>query len=112
MRNQLIYSDPKFLFIAVTTFIVSFCSIIYELVFAQALSIVFGNTVLQYSLAIGIYLFFLGIGSFYVSKMYMRPGFNPYEFFIKIEVLITFAAILGLIFIFYLSSFPFEKYKA
>ena len=45
------------------TLIVAFCSIIYELVMAQTLSVLLGNTVLQYSITIGVYLAALGIGS-------------------------------------------------
>lgn len=45
------------------TLIVAFCSIVYELVMAQTLSVLLGNTVLQYSITIGVYLAALGIGA-------------------------------------------------
>ena len=45
------------------TFIVSFCSIVYELLLAQTLSTVLGNTVVRYSLTIGFYLAAKGIGA-------------------------------------------------
>ena len=45
------------------TLIVAFCSIVYELLMAQTLSVILGNTVMQYSITIGVYLASLGIGS-------------------------------------------------
>jgi spermidine synthase len=49
------------------TFIVSFCSIVYELLLAQTLSTVLGNTVLRYSLTIGFYLAAKGVGAMLCS---------------------------------------------
>jgi len=45
------------------TFTVAYCSIVYELLLAQALSTVLGNTVLRYSLTIGFYLAAKGLGA-------------------------------------------------
>ena len=47
----------------IITFVVALCSIVYELLMAQTLSVLLGNTVLQYSITIGVYLASLGIGS-------------------------------------------------
>jgi len=44
-------------------FIVALCSIVYELLMAQTLSVLLGNTVVQYSITIGVYLASLGVGS-------------------------------------------------
>ena len=49
------------------TFIVSFCSIVYELLLAQTLSTVLGNTVLRYCLTIGFYLAAKGAGAMLCS---------------------------------------------
>ncbi len=46
------------------TFIVAFCSIVYELLMAQTLSLLTGNSVLRYSTTIGLYLASLGLGAF------------------------------------------------
>lgn len=45
------------------TFTVAFCSIAYELVLGQALSLFLGNTILRFSVTIGIYMFAMGIGA-------------------------------------------------
>ena len=46
------------------TFFVAFCSIVYELLMAQTLSLLTGNSVLRYSTTIGLYLASLGLGAF------------------------------------------------
>ncbi|NTW26827.1 MAG: hypothetical protein HGA36_00665 [Candidatus Moranbacteria bacterium] len=45
------------------SFLTAFCSLVYELQYSQLLSVLYGNSVLRYSLTIGIYLFSLGLGS-------------------------------------------------
>jgi spermidine synthase len=45
------------------TLIVAYCSIVYELLLAQTLSAILGNTVLRYSITIGVYLASLGVGA-------------------------------------------------
>ncbi len=45
------------------TFVVAFCSIAYELALGQALSLFLGNTILRFSVTIGIYMFAMGIGA-------------------------------------------------
>lgn len=44
-------------------FFVAFCSMSYELVLAQSITILYGSTVLNYTLIIGIYIFSLGMGA-------------------------------------------------
>lgn len=53
-----------FIKLNIVTFIVAFCSIIYELVIAQLMSITLGDTFLRYVTTVGFYLFSLGIGAF------------------------------------------------
>ncbi len=103
--NRSLYFSKYSLYIG-SVFIIAFCSIVYELVFAQALSIVFGSTVMQYSLTIGIYLFFLGVGSFVIGRLmkYDSSSIDNIKVFLIIEILITISAITGLYFIIYLSS--------
>ena len=45
------------------TLLVAYCSIVYELLMAQTLSVLMGNTVMRYSITIGIYLASLGLGA-------------------------------------------------
>lgn len=50
------------------TLIVAYCSIVYELLMAQTLSALMGNTVLRYSITIGVYLASLGLGAMLCKK--------------------------------------------
>lgn len=45
------------------TLVLAFCSIVYELLLGQTLSAFLGNTVLRYSVTIGLYMFSMGIGA-------------------------------------------------
>ncbi len=54
--------NQKFIFYAIVS-IFAFCSITYELILAQSLSITLGNSILRFSFTIGLYLFSLGLGS-------------------------------------------------
>ncbi len=54
-------------FLIVTTLLVGMCSIIYELLISTASSYFLGNSIKQFSLIIGIYMAFMGVGS-YLSK--------------------------------------------
>jgi len=50
------------------TLIVAYCSIVYELLMAQTLSALMGNTIMRYSITIGVYLASLGIGAIMCEK--------------------------------------------
>ena len=43
--------------------ILGYCGVIYELVFAQTLSVLFGQSVVQYSVTIGLFLAGMGLGA-------------------------------------------------
>ena len=59
-------------------FVLAFCSIVYELLLGQALSAFLGNTVLRYSVTIGLYMMSLGIGSMIAEGRFVRePGDQP-----------------------------------
>jgi spermidine synthase len=52
----------------------AFCSIAYELLLGQILSAFLGNTVLRYSVTIGLYMLSMGIGSFAVrDRILAKP---------------------------------------
>ena len=50
------------------TLVLAFCSIVYELVLAQAMGALLGNTFLRYNVTIGLYLAALGLGSMLCAK--------------------------------------------
>ena len=68
------------------TFVLAFCSIVYELLLGQALSAFLGNTVLRYSITIGLYMLSLGIGSFIAEGRFVaRPAIS----LLLVETLLT-----------------------
>jgi spermidine synthase len=56
------------------TLVVAMCSIVYELLLAQTLSALLGNTVLRYSITVGCYLGALGLGALLCAR---RRGSSP-----------------------------------
>ena len=79
--------DRRFVVMA---FFVALCSMVYELLLAQALTSLLGNTLLRYSITIGFYIFALGLGALWVD---LRPPPDPYRQLIRVEV---FLSVLGL----------------
>ena len=55
-----------------TTLIISGCSICYELIISAVSSYLIGDSTLQYSITIGLYMSAMGLGSF-ISK-YIKKG--------------------------------------
>jgi len=53
-------------------FTAAFCSISYELILAQTLTAFLSNTVLRYCVTIGLYMFCMGLGAFFVGKRMSR----------------------------------------
>lgn len=66
--------------------IIATCGILYELLLSSISSYFLGNSILQFSLTIGLFMFFMGVGS-YVSK-YLKK--NLFETFIIIEIVLGF----------------------
>lgn len=64
--------------------IIAICGLIYELVAGTLASYLLGDSVTQFSLIIGIYLFSMGIGSF-LSRYFNK---QLLEWFIRIELLV------------------------
>ena len=67
-------------------FLLAFCSIVYELVLAQALSAFLENTVLRYSVTIGLYLFSMGFGAILAEEKFLK---NKFLTLLKVEILLT-----------------------
>ncbi len=87
------------------TFLVAFCSIVYELVFSQALSVMFGQTVVRYSVTIGLYLFSLGLGAFFSSRFRAE---RAALLFYATEVALAVLGPMGVLGILWVGSSPGE----
>jgi spermidine synthase len=56
------------------TFVLAFCSIVYELLLGQALSAFLGNTVLRYSVTIGLYMLSMGMGALLARRRILEKA--------------------------------------
>lgn len=65
-----------------TTLLISGCSICYELIISAVSSYLVGDSTLQYSITIGLYMSAMGLGS-YLSK-YMKK--NLFNWFVIVEI--------------------------
>lgn len=74
------------LLLLISVFVVATCGLVYELIAGTLASYLLGDSVTQFSTIIGVYLFSMGIGSFF-SKYFHR---NLLAWFIQIEVLVGF----------------------
>jgi spermidine synthase len=97
-----VISRPKILLVTV---LVAFCSIVYELIYAEALSISFGGQVVRYSITIGLFLFSFGIGALVYNRLNKN---NLVDNFIRVEILLSVLGPMGLFFIILLNSYAFE----
>ena len=68
------------------TLIVSACSLLYELLIAQTLSLLAGNTVVWYSLTVGAYLGAMGLGAILFRP---RAGGSAWGSLFKVELLLS-----------------------
>lgn len=67
-----------------TTFVISGCSIIYELLISSVSSYLLGDSIAQFSITIGLYMCAMGMGS-YLSK-YVRSELFDWFIFVEIGV--------------------------
>ncbi|MCR4690002.1 MAG: polyamine aminopropyltransferase [Lachnospiraceae bacterium] len=74
--------SKKYRLLMLTTLIISGCSMCYELIISAVSSYLLGNSTLQYSVTIGLYMASLGLGS-YLSKYCSK---NLFHIFITIEL--------------------------
>ena len=89
------------------TFVVAFCSIAYELVYSELLTVFYGGTVLRYSITIGLYLFSMGVGALLSTHLD-----DPVENFLRTEVYLAVAGPAGAGVIILLNSFPDVTFAA
>ncbi len=66
--------------------IVAFCSIVYELLLAQTLTALLGNSILRYSVTIGLFLFSLGMGALILD---LKKTKNPVRFLFQVEIILS-----------------------
>ena len=78
----------------VLAFTVAFCSFVYELLYSELYKTLYGGTVLQYSLTIGIFFASLGFGA-YLSR---HLNDNRKSNFLRVEVYLALLAPVGFIF--------------
>ncbi|MCG8432319.1 MAG: hypothetical protein MJA29_14270 [Candidatus Omnitrophica bacterium] len=69
------------------TFVLAACSMLYELVIAQTLSFLSGDTVTRYCLTIGLYLAGMGCGAFFSRRLFRRA--HPWSSLFRVEVLLS-----------------------
>ncbi|MCS7019772.1 MAG: polyamine aminopropyltransferase [Cytophagales bacterium] len=67
-----------------SVFLIATCAIFYELLISTVSSYLQGGSVLQFSLTIGLFMFFMGIGS-YVSRFFEK---NLLDRFIDVEIIL------------------------
>jgi len=87
--------------------IVALCSITYELIFAQALTITFGGTVVRYSITIGLFLLFLGVGALFYRFLNLE---NIKRNFVLVELALCLVGPVGLFFIIGLNSVAYQPF--
>jgi spermidine synthase len=78
--------------IYIITIIVAACSLLYELMLAQTLSTIMGNTIIRYNITIGLYIAALGLGSITYPKFISS---HSKENLSIIELLLSFLGGLG-----------------
>ncbi len=77
-------------------FLLAFCSITYELILAQCLAAFLENTVLRYSVTVGLYLFSMGVGSFLAEKKTKHAA----KTLLRAEALLVLCGGLSVVFLF------------
>ena len=83
------------------TFILAFCSIVYELLLGQSLSAFLGNTVLRYSVTIGLYMLSMGIGALLAEGRLVK---HPVVTLLKVEIALTITGGFSVIFLMLMNS--------
>lgn len=74
------------------TFLLATASVLYELVLAQTLSTVMGNTTYRYNLTIGLYIASMGVGAYLVDKF---SSLHQTEYFLKVEFSLSVLGVLA-----------------
>lgn len=92
------------------TLLISICSIVYELIIGGLNAYLLGNSVTQFSISIGLYLFAMGIGAF-VSKYVHTKLFDTLTLVeISIGILGSFSSLILFICHIYTQIYPLIMY--
>ena len=98
-------TQTKKLTLLALTYVVSFCSFAYEFVYSELLTVMYGGTVTQYVITIGLYFFSLGIGSALSDDLDSDAAEN----FFRTEVYLAIVAPAGFLLIVGLNSATIPK---
>lgn len=79
--------------------LLAFCSIAYELLFANTLALLAGGTIWWHSLTIGIYIAGLGVGTFRAAK-----SLFPARDLVRVELLLSFLGMTSAVFIYVITA--------
>ena len=76
-----VISDKQFALLAGSVFIIAACSLIYELLISSLSTYLLGSSVIHYSLTIGLFLFFMGVGAWMAQSVtrHLIPVFVSIE---------------------------------
>jgi spermidine synthase len=83
------FKSQVFLF----SFLLAFCSLFYELVYAQLLSVCIGGTKTQYLITISLFTTALGIGSLLFNSLIKKIELS--KLFFRVEILLTLLGSVG-----------------
>ena len=64
-----IVTDQQFILLGGSIFIIAACSLIYELLISSLSTYLLGSSVIHYSLTIGLFLFFMGVGAWFAQSI-------------------------------------------
>ena len=98
-------SRTKTLALLALTFVVSFCSFAYEFVYSELLTVMYGGTVTQYVITIGLYFFSLGVGAALSDDL----AADARENFFRTEVYLAALAPAGFLLVVALNSVTIPK---
>lgn len=81
-RAQAVVSPQQFALLGGSIFIIAACSLIYELLISSLSTYLLGSSVIHYSLTIGLFLFFMGVGAWLAQSITQ----NLIATFVSIEI--------------------------
>ena len=84
------------------SFLLAFCSIVYELLLGQSLAAFMGNTVLRYSVTIGLYMMSMGIGALLAEGRFIK---QPVITLLQVEIGLTITGGFSVLLLLLLSTF-------
>ena len=62
-----------------TTFVISGCSMVYELLISSVSSYLLGDSILQFSITIGLYMCAMGLGSYLIGLFSLKSVWEYWE---------------------------------